>query len=646
MDVFNQLSAAQQSEIIEMMRNLTITNYGTSEITYEDTEMETDSDYGMETESESGFEANIDFEQNNYLKSNNMYGIITAPTQNGKTEYVIKLINDCMKQNIPVIVSSDDRKDQQNQLYSRIKNSLVGTDGMDIELLKVESTNFSKKIEECIENKKYFIIFVLGNAIQIKKLKKEIKNCNADDDNNVCKNFKKIKKIAMIHDEGDVVQKDSDVENVNSEQAKSHQEWIKLEKYIKNHCNLLLKRVFVTATPEPCMALHKIDRAQIYKIPTKYTYTGHDKIIKTNYKRDFYICDILVQNANRIRNNAAVNPQGEAILYCIERNTEKGDRSHIQVVNSLSQIPSLANCVIHTYNGQGYVVYTQNQELKRLLGSITVETVTKSGKTYYKEYNPIPGKYHNYITLDKNIPISRFYSLCKQAGELVVITIGKDLITRGISFVSECRENQLCATTMILKTGPHMHAVGANQIIGRITGNVRPDLERRLYASKKIISMYDNFNESQKDFLKFLEETDSIETTNILWKNFEFKRYIERVARPKLGLVMKCVQPPTEYQVIDGEIDRVNLEKLRKWLNDNENSIIARMVRFLYNTNVDITAEEFKNGIEYNGTYDQFINNIDHGRSIGSQDGFLWNSLLNNSKISLNPKIREYIDAL
>jgi hypothetical protein len=47
-----------------------------------------------------------------------------------------------------------------------------------------------------------------------------------------------------------------------------------------------------------------------------------------------------------------------------------------------------------------------------------------------------------------------------------------------------------------------MHAVGLCQTIGRITGTARPDLQRRLYASKSVIENFINYNENQKQYLK------------------------------------------------------------------------------------------------------------------------------------------------
>ena len=85
---------------------------------------------------------------------------------------------------------------------------------------------------------------------------------------------------------------------------------------------------------------------------------------------------------------------------------------------------------------------------------------------------------------------------------------------------------------------------------------------------------------------------------------------------------------------IEGEIDGVVLKKLQKWLNDD--SLVGKMVRYLYDQESEITEEEFKNGVEYQGSLEKFIHSIDNGRSVSSVHGLLWHSTNNNKSIKLN----------
>lgn len=76
-----------------------------------------------------------------------------------------------------------------------------------------------------------------------------------------------------------------------------------------------------------------------------------------------------------------------------------------------------------------------------------------------------------------------------------VITIGKDLINRGISFVSS-HVKPLCATRMILSCGGKMPATTLNQTIGRILGNALPGVPRYLYSNEDVYNSYVAYNKN------------------------------------------------------------------------------------------------------------------------------------------------------
>lgn len=88
----------------------------------------------------------------------------------------------------------------------------------------------------------------------------------------------------------------------------------------------------------------------------------------------------------------------------------------------------------------------------------------------------------------------------------------------------------------------------------------------------------------------------------------------------------------------DGKIDGVDIAKLRKWLNGDCNIVIARMVRYLYKMNKPITIDKFKEGIEYSGSNEKFINNFDNGRGEKCQYGKLWS--YNDGRITRNLNLK------
>ena len=150
-----------------------------------------------------------------FLDSKSVNGAIYAPTQVGKSAATREFIETCFKNNVPVIVSTDNKTDQCEQLYTRILNDLSGAD---VVMMKVSDKKFEDTLEKCVKDKNNrFVIFCLDNAVQIKKLIRNIKSVGFD------KGFENIKKVSIIHDEADTITKDREIENIYEEQAESRQ---------------------------------------------------------------------------------------------------------------------------------------------------------------------------------------------------------------------------------------------------------------------------------------------------------------------------------------------------------------------------------------------------------------------------------------
>ena len=189
----------------------------------------------------------------------------------------------------------------------------------------------------------------------------------------------------------------------------------------------------------------------------------------------------------------------------------------------------------------------------------------------------------------------------------------------------------------------NMHAVGLCQTIGRITGTARPDLQRRLYASKSVIENYVKYNENQKQYLKEIVKNNNV-VSNEIMKTIELNKKLTRpMDRKKLGL-MPIYKSEESEEETENQIDGVDLKKLNKWLNGN--LLVGKMVKYLYDQETSISLEEFKNGIEYKKSDEEFIHNIDTGRGASCVRGKLWNASNNNTTIKLNEKIRNYIKTL
>jgi DNA-binding MarR family transcriptional regulator len=557
-----------------------------------------------------------------FLESKSVNGLLWAPPQVGKSAATRVFIETCFEHNTPVIVSTDNKTDQQEQLYNRIEAELMGAE---VDLLKVTDKTFEKDLRKCIEErKKRFVIFCLDNSSQIEKVITQLTSNYIR-----YEQMADIKRIAIIHDEADTVAKDQDTENIKNGQAQSHKKWLELKNVInKRMGDLDLKRIFVTATPENVVLLYQVECPDVMRLEIPATYTGYDKIEHVNMQDDLRIARYLTNEVIRIKEAGTY----EAILYCIDRKIVDG---HEVLLGNLSR---QLDCVVNTYNGEGISTYIKKNlrakfEKKLNKHDIEFEKKISGGRSYYKM---------------KNMAIRKFYTIIKSIGENCVVTIGKDLICRGISYVGEGMEDPITATTMFYKPGKTMNAVGICQTIGRITGCAMPSLNRKLYCPEDVYTTYITYNKNQELFIKKIEQNEDL-STKVVVDSTIFEEYTRPIDRPKLNLKMKMEKKQVESEdesdsedEEETEIDGVNLKKLRNWI-DGE-TLVGKMINYLYEYDEIMSMEELKEGVEYEGSDKKFISNIDSGKSLKCNYGKLWSA--RNNQITLNKNIRKYIDKM
>lgn len=531
-----------------------------------------------------------------FLENNYKTGLFYAPTQVGKTLHVKDFINICTSKNLPIIISCDNKTDQIDQFYQRISDETE-----DIVLLKILDRKFSKKLRECFANKKQFIIFCLDNAAQVQKVKEQIALIIALDRISV-------NKIVVIHDEGDIITKDTNIGDIEETQAQSHQEWLRLFNFLQERY-IFTKRVFVTATPENIV--YKYDVQKVIQLPVPSNYVGYEKIKYKPLDSEHHVKKILIRQEK--------NLQSGIILYNTDRKIEKGQDV------AFKMICGYLGCVVNTYNGEG--ITARIPKMKEFEQHLPPKT------RYIKQSEDV-------ISL-RDIPIADFYEICRLIGHTVIVTIGMDLLSRGISFVSRQKTpDAIAAVTMIYKPGLQMHAVGLCQAIGRITGTARPDLPRTLYAPQDVIDVYKNFNENQKQYLSIMTNATMDVTTKHMMKDVELVKMISRpLDRPKLKL--KPVYKKSSDDKVNLKIDGVQTKNIKRWINNN--SVVGRILRYLVDKEDCVSIEELKEGIGYEETIKKLTSNIDGGRSVEAKNGKLWTSTHNNTKIKLNPNISKLI---
>lgn len=554
-----------------------------------------------------------------------------APPQVGKSNAMIEIIKDCILKNTSVVVSSDNKRDQMTQLFSRLVKSVkenYETIFKECLITTVDSSDF-KSIVKQMEKHKFFVVFCLDNKAQIKKVHEKI---------NAIRKKNTFIDLCLIHDEADVITKDRNIEEIIKTQPESHKKWLEFTSDMYS-TGIDLKRVFVTATPENVIYFYK--PGFVWELPVPENYVSY-KDIRTSYINNFDLRHVIRIIRGEIRDRYKENG---IILYCVERNkdeiNEEDPRSNqMQVfMHVLTNIRKIGLDVVSIYNSNGFKFAFKLQKHQTLF----VNKMKEQSIPYVISENSI-------LTLKKtDLSISEFYGYLQWAGVQFVLTIGKDLISRGISFVSNYKENPLTATTMIYKPGTQLSQVALTQAIGRLNGTAQPKLARRLYTTEDVYSNYTTFMQNQREIMDAIRGNgnkvdDDLIQEIALWKD---TRPVDRksLKLEKDMIFWEDSQSGSEdddgYASDDQTIDGVKLNKLKEWIHSE--TLVGRMINYLYTCENPITLEEFKNELDYTNRHNEFLSNIKNGWGLKCQYGKLWVYNKTNDTIIINVNIRTYI---
>jgi hypothetical protein len=553
--------------------------------------------------------------------------LVYAPPQVGKTASMIQIITDCVARGVSVVVSSDNKKDQMAQMFSRLVRAVQSNTIFDSTFITtVDNKNFDSVVEK-MSNFNSFVICCLDNKTQINKVYEKVSSIHENG---------KLSSLCLIHDEADTVTKARNISEVVTGQPESHKKWIELTQKICGK-GIDMKRVFVTATPENVVYLHKPQFVWVLDIPQTYVSANDVQFSELTTFDNESVLRILTREAKLRRE------EGGIILYCVERNKEtlEEEISQSQVFsNIVKMIKKTGLDVISIYNSDGIrVTFRLNKLLTQFTNKLEDLCVR------YEENE-------NDLLIKKNeLSISRFYGLIQEVGAKVVLTIGRDLIARGISFVSDATENPLTATTMIYKPGTQLSQVAIAQAIGRLNGMAQPNLIRRLYTTDDVYTNYTIFNRNQKEIIAAIEE-NGLKVDTELIENIALWKASRTVDRKALKLEQDMIfweDPASEnedegYISDEGCIDGVKLSNLQKWINGD--TLVGKMINFLYTCETPITVEDLKDGLEYTNSYKELASNIRSGSSLNAKYGKLWCHTTTNNTIILNSTIRTYIDNL
>ena len=551
-------------------------------------------------------------EYREFLSSEVRSSLITAPTQVGKTNAICEFMKVAIGMEIPVILSCDNKTNQLDQICSRVTTYFDRS----VSVIKV-SNKMSDQILENVQAGNQFIIVCLDNFSQISKVKNVL--------NNILTFDLDINKIAIIHDEGDVVTKHANIETIEDSQSKSHQEWLSMIEYFES-ANIDLKRIFVSATPENVVYKYGIEK--IISLIAPNDYIGYQNI---NYKsiKDTITTKEDIDILTHEQDNHYGSGTSGVILYCTDRKIMEGQDITLRTVCQSKSI----TCTVSTYNGNGITARFEYPDAfeSSLKKFIILKKNAKESKITYIRQDTL---YAAGLFVIQKMSIAEFYKLCKDTGNTVVITIGMDLMARGISFVSskDDKNNTLAATSMIYRPGNTMHAVGLCQAIGRITGTARPDLPRTLYATQAVIENYTNFNKNQQQYLKTLRENKGVVSKEIMGQIELNNKLTRPLDRPVLKLNPKYKKETT------GNTDEMKRLVNLWW---NADTIIGKILKFVYEKE-QVSEKELKDFIGTIGDSRTWYTDLHTGNkhyiNIFQRD--------NNRFTRINENTREYIQTL
>jgi hypothetical protein len=388
----------------------------------------------------------------------------------------------------------------------------------------------------------------------------------------------KFTKINVFVDEGDTLNK-YDCAHYN-DKGKTQDLW---EEFFDAHEARVFK-VFITATPENVIAIQKVTRENILLLPVPSTYRKVTELHPWEGN-----IESVQGELDRIR--ALKN--GEFILYV----DEVYKSSHEYYAREFSV---LLGCVTVGYNGDGVIAYINGESCG------------------------------NYGSISSCLSAIKPLALMKG-----LIVIGAKLINRGISFVGSDMDEPMAASVMFLVPSKKPYCVATAQILGRVTGTGRSDITRRVvYCTQKVIKAYTDYLHNQELIFNGPSGFSGL-------KNPDAKDPGIPLDRPFLSNTNQMYRDTCkEWGCIktSDTIDGVKLSLIPKWI--AEDTIIGKMFRFIYSCEGVITWQEFKSGVGYTGSDEQFMSLLRNG---ASKIGKIWRTLENHSEIYMNPHIRAYV---
>jgi len=379
-----------------------------------------------------------------------------------------------------------------------------------------------------------------------------------------------IRKYNIFHDEGDNVNKNDGL--IGSKTADSQKKWFNHFRSIKGAGLCGITRFWISATPDNNFFIQDIEVKDTIVLPTPVGYRPVNE--HKTWDESFVDVRLELDRIRSVRN-------GEVILYC-------SDRFKINQVFTSIEISQNMECITMCYNGDGIVVFDCGKRLG-------VETVSIA---------------------------DCLFKIKKIALEKGLIIVGHRLMDRGISFVG-LGETPLTATVMFYKGSRTSHCVGIAQRFGRITGNSRPDLDRRvIYCTQGVFDDYSGYISNQKLMFSNLKKDGKMKDLLKCDGIKVIKRPLDRAT---------LIETNKEYKDICkssvSSDDGVWLpEKMKRlvssWKDDGNNTQVATLFRAMIACGGVMKSSEVRGYVSNPGAYHSLSGNHENSwNSVFKKDG-------------------------
>ena len=548
-------------------------------------------------------------------------------TQGEKTQQMLSDMSVMIHQR-NIIVLVDNKNDQQQQMMSRLqKHKTNGNLPAETTILSDALT--SKKITAQFkkmfrDNQNHQILVLKFNSAQIEKLTDAIILGKEE-------NLSSTIAFQILVDEGDIATKHENTIEVVEGQPKVHASFI----HLRNKCEqkqISCAIQFISATPQNVLVNYPVERIDTHRPSANYR----------GYRDVEFVCLPVSKTVD------AVTHLTPGIIQEMHRNGEKGNilictnrkkADHEKLVRIVKQW----NIMTMTYNGDGIVLFVPMQ----YLSAFQHERDTYRSDIATMSFSQIDAQ----TFLSKDAFIGDVYQIINNMGVMVCVTIGKDLMSRGMSFCSVSREDSipLATTRMIVDVANTTHCVGLIQMIGRLLGTVCPFYKRVLYCQQKVYDDYIHANQDLEENIKKYQrllQTGQIQYTNEIGRYTitERSREEDRTnANVKTVIIRK--QRKTDSESSDSPFSQVSIEKFKKFerMFQNHTSVLLPLVRYMYesyNSPDDsyVTLDELSQ--VHRGSPTALRNNL---LRMGKSGSDFWICNRNNNRFKLRDVVYQYI---